>query len=335
LLIFTSVAIGLVGSFLAPLVVRPFLQRRNVLDHPNQRSSHDRPVLRGGGLGVAAAIALGYLTYFALGAGSAADLIVVAIVLAAAVVGWIEDDRGIPTQVRALVQLVIGIAGAGALVVNLDGGIAIWVLGAIAIAAYINVANFMDGVNGISALHGVVVGVAYGVGGLSQDLPWLAVGGFLLAATFAGFLPWNLFGRGLFLGDVGSYVLGAFAAALAVGALASGLPFLFVIAPISIYLADSGFTLIRRALRGEKWYEAHRTHQYQLLTTYGATHVVVAVFVALATALAAVAGYLSLTLPSDLFWVPAAMLLIVLLGYFLVVDIARRRSRLRETPEVK
>ena len=118
-------------------------------------------------------------------------------------------------------------------------------------------------------------------------------------------------------------------------ALASGLPFLFVIAPISIYLADSGFTLMRRALRGEKWYEAHRTHQYQLLTTYGATHVAVAGFVALASALAAVAGYLSLTLPSTLFWVPAAMLLIVLLGYFLVVDIARRRSRSRETPEVK
>lgn len=334
MLILVSAAAGLFGSLLAPLFVRPFLTRRNVLDVPNERSSHVAPVLRGGGLAVIFGIVVAYVVYSIGGASTRVDFAIVATVLAAALVGWIEDDKGLPAQVRAVLQLTIGVAGAGAVVAILGGGPIVWIVGAVAIAAYINVANFMDGVNGISAMHGIVVGLAYAAGGLTQALPWLAIGGFVLAAVFSGFLPWNLLGRGLFLGDVGSYVLGAFVAVLAVGALASGLPLIFVIAPLSVYLADSGFTLIRRTLRGEKWYEAHRTHQYQLLTTYGASHIEVSLFVAFASAAAAAAGLLPFVSPSTAAWIPWAILLIVLLGYFVVVAVARRRSVSRGLSEV-
>ena len=325
MLILLSAVIGLLGSLLAPYFVKPFLAKRNVLDIPNQRSSHVVPVLRGGGIAVVVGLVAGYLTYILGESVTSINVVVVLTVLGAALVGWIEDDRGIPAKFRALLQVIIGLAGAGAVVWIIGGGPIVWIVGAVAIAAYINVANFMDGVNGISALHGIVVGVSYGVGGSIQGLPWLSLGGFMLAAVFTGFLPWNLVGRGLFLGDVGSYVLGAFASVLAVGALAAGLPLIFVLAPLSIYLADSGFTLLRRTLRGEKWYEAHRTHQYQLLTTYGASHVTVALFVALASTVAAAAGLLSLVISPGVMWIPVGILLLVLLGYFLVVGAARRR----------
>jgi UDP-GlcNAc:undecaprenyl-phosphate GlcNAc-1-phosphate transferase len=334
LLILVSAAVGLLGSLVAPLFIKPFLMKRNVLDVPNERSSHVAPVLRGGGLAVAFGAVVAYLTYVLSGAVGAINFVILATVLAAALVGWIEDDKGLPAHVRAVLQLVIGVAGAGAVVALLGGGPVVWIVGTVAIAAYINVANFMDGINGISALHGLVVGVAYGVGGLAEGLPWLALGGFVLAAVFTGFLPWNLFGRGLFLGDVGSYVLGAFVAVLAVAAVASGLSLLFVVGPISIYLADSGFTLIRRTLRGEKWYEAHRTHQYQMLTTYGASHVAVSLLVALASAAAAVVGFVSLNTAASAAWILTALLLAVLLAYFLIVDVARRRFVSRGLSEV-
>jgi len=334
LLILVSAAVGLLGSLAAPLFIKPFLAKREVLDVPNERSSHASPVLRGGGLAVVFGALIGYLTYILGMEAAGIDFVVIATVLAASLIGWIEDDKGLPAQIRAILQLVIGVAAAGAVVALLGGGPVVWILGAVAIAAYINVANFMDGINGISALHGLVVGIAYGAGGLAEGLPWLALGGFVLAAVFTGFLPWNIFGGGLFLGDVGSYVLGAFVAVLAVGAIASGLSLLFVFGPIAIYLADSGFTLIRRTLRGEKWYEAHRTHQYQLLTTYGASHLTVSVFVALASAAAATAGFISLSTAESAVWLPATMLAVVVLSYFLIVDVTRRRFASRGLSEV-
>src|SRR5690606_29011020 len=76
------------------------------------------------------------------------------------------------------------------------------------ISSYINVANFMDGLNGISGFHGVIAGAAFGVVGWLTATPWLLIIGVVLAAGYLGFLPWNLTKPGAFLGDVGSYLLG-------------------------------------------------------------------------------------------------------------------------------
>ncbi|WP_166786040.1 UDP-phosphate glycosyltransferase [Cryobacterium lyxosi] len=204
--------------------------------------------------------------------------VIVGVSVASAVLGWIEDVRGVSIRVRAGAQICIGLI-ASSIVVG-HAGVAPWlvVVFTIGVAGYINVANFMDGVNGISALHGTVVGVTYAILGVVFELPWLAITGGIVALAFFGFLPWNLRGR-IFLGDVGSYLLGGSISITAVAALAHGVPFLAVIAPLIVYLADAGFTLVSRVIRGRRWSDAHRDHVYQRLTDSGISHFRVALLV--------------------------------------------------------
>jgi undecaprenyl-phosphate alpha-N-acetyl-D-fucosaminephosphotransferase len=104
-------------------------------------------------------------------------------------------------------------------------------------------------------------------------LPWLALAGVAVAGAFAAFLPWNVRpGKNVFLGDAGSYVLGAALGTLAVGAWFADVPFLLAFAPLMTYLADAGTTLFRRFMAGEQWYKPHRTHTYQRLTDVGFSH---------------------------------------------------------------
>ena len=149
-------------------------------------------------------------------------LVVLAVTGLFAALGWAEDYRGVSVRARLAAQLGIGLAATAVLVAVL-GTSAWWLpVGTLAIAAYVNMANFMDGINGISGLHGLAAGLLYAWAGASNDLPWMIAAGLAVAGGFAGFLPWNL-GRGtVFLGDVGSYLLGGSLAGIAVAAVLSG-----------------------------------------------------------------------------------------------------------------
>ena len=174
---------------------------------------------------------------------------------------------------RAGLQLVIGLAVSVSFASVQGTNVLVLILGAIFIAGYINVANFMDGINGISGAHGLVAGLAYALTGWMVNLPWLALAGVAVAGAFAAFLPWNVRpGKNVFLGDAGSYVLGVALGTLAVGAWLADVPFLLAFAPLMTYLADAGTTLFRRFMAGEQWYKPHRTHTYQRLTDVGFSH---------------------------------------------------------------
>ena len=272
-------ALAFVLGALLPFAVRPILHRNNMVDVPNERSSHTAPTYRGMGLATAAATFVAFVaaTLFGWTYRSAESLqlavTIAAAILCALALGWLEDIRGVSIVRRAGLQLVIGVLVSVSFATVQGTNILLLILGAIFIAGYINVANFMDGINGISGAHGLVAGLAYGLTGWMVNLPWLALAGVAVAGAFAAFLPWNVRpGKNVFLGDAGSYVLGAALGTLAVGAWFADVPFLLAFAPLMTYLADAGTTLFRRFMAGEQWYKPHRTHTYQRLTDVGFSH---------------------------------------------------------------
>ncbi|KQN97498.1 MULTISPECIES: MraY family glycosyltransferase [unclassified Arthrobacter] len=296
--------IALVLSLLLPFAVRPLLRRLGVIDIPNTRSSHSTVVLRGMGLAVSLAILVALALSLATGlvaVDRSLILVILVLVAAASALGWIEDFRGLSVRVRLATQLLIGAVGTAALATTIDDSSYWWIpVGAVAVATYINAANFMDGINGISGMHGLVVGLFYAWAGVLSDQLWLTVAGLVVAAAFAGFLPWNL-GRGfVFLGDVGSYLLGASIAAIAVTGLLAGVYLEYLLSPVLIYLADTFTTFLRRARRGERLSTAHRQHVYQRLTDTGLSHVQVSVLVSVLSALTGAAGFVLATAPAPL-----------------------------------
>ncbi len=272
-------ALAFVLGALLPFAVRPILHRYNMVDVPNERSSHTAPTYRGMGLATAAATFVAFVaaTLFGWTYRSAESLqlavTIAAAILCALALGWLEDIRGVSIVRRAGLQLVIGVLVSVSFATVQGTNILLLILGAIFIAGYINVANFMDGINGISGAHGLVAGLAYALTGWMVNLPWLALAGVAVAGAFAAFLPWTVRpGKNVFLGDAGSYVLGAALGTLAVGAWFADVPFLLAFAPLMTYLADAGTTLFRRFMAGEQWYKPHRTHTYQRLTDVGFSH---------------------------------------------------------------
>ncbi|MFZ3453057.1 UDP-phosphate glycosyltransferase [Arthrobacter sp. 7Tela_A1] len=282
------VAVSFLASLLLPFAFIPLLRRLGVVDVPNERSSHTKAVIRGVGATIAAGVLLGLGTALLTGyvaVDRSLVLILIGVVASASLLGWVEDFRGLSIKTRFTGQLLIGAAATAALAATL-GQSYWWVpAGMLVIAGYINVANFMDGVNGISGLHGMAVGILYAASGALSGQVWLIAAGAVIAAAFAAFLPWNL-GRGsVFMGDVGSYLLGASIAGTAVAALLAGVYVEYLLFPILIYLLDTFTTLMRRIRRGERWYAAHRQHVYQRLTDAGLSHVQSASFVTACTVL--------------------------------------------------
>jgi UDP-GlcNAc:undecaprenyl-phosphate GlcNAc-1-phosphate transferase len=161
------------------------------------------------------------------------------------------------------------------------------------LVAFVNAFNFMDGINGISCACAFVTGAAWWVVGDAAGADLLAAGGLVAAAAALGFGPVNVPRARMFLGDAGSYFLGAWLALLAVVGLGEGAPPEAVVAPLVLYVADTATTLLRRVARGERWHEAHADHAYQRLVHAGWSHTTTTVFVAGLMALLATLGMLA------------------------------------------
>ncbi len=278
-----AVAGGGVVSWWGTGRLRRYAVAHDLLDRPNDRSSHTVATPRGGGVGLVGAT----VAVSALGAANGwLDWPLMLAMLsgggAVAVVGWLDDRYGLPPVGRLAVHLGAACTAVGLLgpVTRLEVGAESWFLGSLgwplsvlAIAWMINAYNFMDGIDGIAG-SGAVVGaglsalffITHGGGSLA----FLAA---TVAASTAGFLVWNWAPAKIFLGDVGSGFLG-FAVALiglaanqrgAVPAILWGLLF-------GVFLFDATVTLVRRLLRHDRVYEAHRSHAYQRAVQSGLTH---------------------------------------------------------------
>jgi UDP-GlcNAc:undecaprenyl-phosphate GlcNAc-1-phosphate transferase len=317
-----------VTAALVPVIL-PLLRRSGVLDVPGARSSHTTPVPRGAGV----AVMLGIVAGAALPLGSPDDRLVVAVVIGVAVlyalVGFGDDLRGLEPVPRLVAQLVLGVLLTWPATALFHRGWEWIPLGAIAAASYVNVTNFMDGVNGITGWHGVVTGTAFTCMGAYTEKGWVVAVGACLAGASIGFLPYNAVRAKVFLGDVGSYGIGATIAALSGGAFLAGLPTEACLGPLVVYLADTGSTLIRRVSRGEDWREPHRSHVFQRLTDLGFSHLAVGLLVAGLTVVTTVLGAMSLLGDPQARLIGDALVVVVVAGYLALPTMLARRIRYR------
>jgi UDP-GlcNAc:undecaprenyl-phosphate GlcNAc-1-phosphate transferase len=286
-------ACGVIVVAAEPLTIA-LLRRLAVLDVPGERSSHAVPTPRGGGAPIAAGlIVAAAMAPNGLYAGRARLALAVAVGFFG-LLGLIDDLRGLPSVSRLVLQAA-GAAVVAAVLVSPLPLPAFWLAMAAAVVAvwlvgFVNAFNFMDGVNGIAGAHALIGGVTYAcLAGWRRDGFGVAAG-LALAAGAGAFLPWNAVRARVFLGDVGSYSMGAALAVLAARLVSLGVPIEAVAGPVALYLADVAWTLQRRIRRGEPWLEAHRTHVYQRWCDAGWTHQEVTVLACALTVLLCLLG---------------------------------------------
>ncbi|MFN2506373.1 MAG: glycosyltransferase family 4 protein [Acidimicrobiales bacterium] len=274
------------------------LRRWQVLDVPNERSSHAEPTPRGGGLGVAAGVLLALSLSTQVAPTAKAGVVVAGVTFA--LLGLLEDFVGVPALRRLLLMFVVGVVPLPWLLEGLGGGLAwraVFTLAVLAwIVSYVNAYNFMDGINGLAVAQAVIAGAAWYAIGRTGDAPDLAALGLIVAVSAVAFAPFNFPRARVFLGDSGSYFLGAVMACAAVIGLRAGLAAEAVLSPLVIFGADTGMTLVRRVARGDRWHEPHREHVYQQLTTrLGGSHARATGLVGVAIGACAALGALSLS----------------------------------------
>ena len=273
---------SLAGAAALTGLVRAALQRHGVLDRPNERSSHARPVPRGGGIAVVGVL---LATWLALWLWDACEdcgalfWVALAGALGLAALSWLDDLRG---GLSALLRFLAQIAAVGAGIASLPGdglvfqgaipALADHALAAAAWLWFVNVFNFMDGIDGMSGAEGASLGLGAFLLALLGLVPaGLGPLGLALAGVSLGFLPWNWNPAKIFLGDVGSVPLGYLAGWLLLALAAAGAWQAALLLP-AYYLADATLTLLRRLLRGHRIWRAHREHFYQRVVAAGWSH---------------------------------------------------------------
>ena len=313
----------LILAWLATGRVTAWLRRRAILDQPNHRSSHTIPTPRGGGLGVLVALLPVWAGLAVLHADAPGAPVVLPVLAGAALLAglsFLDDLKGLPVALRFGAQLAV-IAG---LVFWLpadarlfQGWLPFWpdrLLTLLGWVWFVNLFNFMDGIDGIAGVETMTIGLGASlIAGLAGwTLPGLW--GIALAAAALGFLAWNWHPAKVFLGDVGSVPLGLLGGWLLIQLAIAGAWAPALILP-GYFLADATLTLLRRALRGEKIWQAHREHFYQRAVRSGLRHDQVSARIALVNGGLILCAVIA-ALASDWIGLAAATLLIAaLLAY--------------------
>ena len=254
------------------VLLRPLL-RRHALARPNERSSHREPTPQGGGIAViAATIVITVGCAGLLGEMRAAAAVEVAIVLAAsaliAVVGGIDDLRPMPVAPRLLLQMLAIAVAIGAMpsdlrMVPLMPWWAERLCLVIALVWFVNLVNFMDGVDWMTVAEVVPLTASVVLlSPLAPVPPPSTILALALLGAMLGFAPFNKPVAKLFLGDVGSLPVGLLLGWLLLQLARGGEPAAALLLPL-YYLADASVTLIRRIAAGEPFWQAHRSHFYQ------------------------------------------------------------------------
>jgi UDP-N-acetylmuramyl pentapeptide phosphotransferase/UDP-N-acetylglucosamine-1-phosphate transferase len=281
----SAATIAVATSVFASIATRaliPILRRRQVLDYPNERSSHIVPIPRGGGIALIGTVLLAWVALVRTGSASPGVLGISLGATLLAAVSWIDDLRGLSPMPRLLAHAAAVAIGIWSLP-EAPNTILAWVGRAGYFAAagliwiwWINLFNFMDGIDGLAGSEaaaicaGLMIFAGFGVGA-DPKLAWLAAA--IFGATI-GFLVFNWSPARIFLGDVGSAPLGYLLGFLLLDLASRGRWKIALSLPL-YFIADATITLVRRLLRGERIWQAHREHFYQQAVRHGLDHTAV------------------------------------------------------------
>ncbi|MGB0466076.1 MAG: MraY family glycosyltransferase [Pontibacterium sp.] len=282
-------------------VIRRYALAQSLLDMPNARSSHSVPTPRGGGVSVVVSFLLGSLVY-TLVAENGMEAWCVGVLGAGvlvAAVGFLDDHGHIAARWRLLAHfsaagwVLYWLGGVPPLIVfgnEFDLGVMGWVLAMFYLVWLLNLYNFMDGIDGIASIEALTVCLGAVICYLltrEDGLVWVDIGApvmlpLLLAAAVGGFLFWNFPVAKIFMGDAGSGFIGLVLGALSIQA-AWQKPELFWcwLTLLGVFIVDATYTLTYRLIRGDKVYEAHRSHAYQYASRQFDAHLPVTLAVGL------------------------------------------------------
>jgi Fuc2NAc and GlcNAc transferase len=280
---------ALSSAFLASLMVKSYT-KQGIIDIPNARSSHATPTPRGGGIAIVVVVLTTFIGLWITNTMSARDAWSIGTgSLIVAIVGHL-DDRGRLTSARwrllghliAAVIIIIGLHGLPTLPVfgkSIDIGVIGSILGVLYLVWLLNLFNFMDGIDGITGIESITTAScgAYLIWDIApQSQLWFVP--LALAGAALGFLVLNWPPAKIFIGDVGSGFIGIVFGALSIQAAHTSpqLGWSWVIL-MGVFIVDATVTLIRRALRRERLYIAHRSHAYQRVAIRVGRHAPVSV----------------------------------------------------------
>ncbi len=275
--------LALLLSWALTAAMRRYALSRQLLDHPNERSSHDVPTPRGGG----AAIVISFVAMLLLSTTTEpvplrwlSALLGSGVVIA--ITGFVDDQSHLPARWRFAWHLMAslwalwmmqGIPPVPVFGTSVDLGWFGIALAALYLIWMVNLYNFMDGIDGIASIEAITVSAG---GALTW---WLATGTPLailplaFAACVAGFLAWNYPPAKVFMGDVGSGFLGMIIGLFSLWAGHDAAPLFwswFILG--GCFMVDATTTLVRRVRRGDRFYEAHRSHAYQFAARKHGSH---------------------------------------------------------------
>lgn len=247
-----------------------YMRARLPLDYPNHRSLHRAPTPRIGGVTMMCGMLAGSAsTYFLVTTEFPLLLLLIAFLMAA--VSFVDDWRGLAIHWRFLAHFL----AAGLFLYLFLPPLPYWQAGLLLLAVVwtTNLYNFMDGSDGLAGGMALFGFSAYAAAASVAGDAGLAALSLLIAASALGFLFFNFSPARIFMGDAGSIPLGFLAAALGLlGWIRGYWPLWFPPLVFSPFVADATITLARRALRGERIWQAHKTHYYQRLIQLGWGH---------------------------------------------------------------
>jgi len=280
-----------VSTFGLTHVMRLIALKHEIIDTPNERSSHEVAVPRGGGAAIVVVFlaSLAFLVSTGMGEGRILGAIGASAFLVA-IVGILDDRYQLPASSRFIAQIVSAVVFlallpfplqlkvAGAV---LENTVLMNVLAGLYLIWMTNLYNFMDGIDGIAGTEAVTTATGAGVLLLLTGEYEFAYTCFALATACLGFLKMNWPPARIFMGDVGSGFIGFVLAALSIATHVTGAISVWVwLILLGVFIVDATTTLITRIIRHERWTSAHKSHAYQKLSRKLNSHLPVTVGVA-------------------------------------------------------